>query len=122
MNSEKPAMIRVQETIGYVVLFVMLLWVASCWWWVENAAAYLMSRRGRGEGSIGQLKDGRWVARITNVGKREAYYGKTRSEASAKLAVALKRKQDGFPPPTCSWMDEWQIAEGLGNAGSRRVR
>lgn len=29
MNSEKPAMIRVQETIGYVVLIVMLLWVAT---------------------------------------------------------------------------------------------
>lgn len=29
MNSEKPVMIRVQETIGYLVLFVTLLWVAS---------------------------------------------------------------------------------------------
>ena len=56
-----------------------------------------MSRRGQGEGTIGRHKDGRFVARITNNGKREAYYGETRAEASAKMTAALKRKEDGLP-------------------------
>ncbi len=56
-----------------------------------------MTRRGRGEGTIGQLTDGRWVARTSSHGKRQAHYGKTRQEASSKLTTALKRQQDGLP-------------------------
>jgi len=56
-----------------------------------------MSKRGRNEGTISRITPTRWVARISNDGKREAYSGKTRSEASDKLAAALKRKRDGLP-------------------------
>lgn len=56
-----------------------------------------MARRGQGEGTIGRHRDGRFVARISNNGKREAYYGATRAEVSAKLTAALKRKHDGLP-------------------------
>lgn len=55
-----------------------------------------MRRRGRGEGTIGQLKDGRWVARTSFAG-RQAYYGRSRLEVSQKLTAALKRQQDGLP-------------------------
>lgn len=51
-------------------------------------------RRGRGEGSLFQQKDGRWVAQISlgwSAGKRrfKRYYGSTRQEASEKLAGGL---------------------------------
>src|SRR5581483_11107343 len=62
-------------------------------------------RRGHGEGSITQLPDGRWQARLT-VGydprgrqKRRAFYGKTRKEVQAKLARALAEHQRGLPLP-----------------------
>lgn len=39
------------------------------------------SRRGNQEGSITQLSDGRWQARLSlDNGKRKAFYGKTRQE------------------------------------------
>lgn len=49
-----------------------------------------MARRGHGEGSIYQRKDGRWAATITLEGqKRKTFYGKTRKEVQEKLRVAL---------------------------------
>lgn len=56
-----------------------------------------MTRRGRGEGTIGLLTSGRWVARTSSDGHRQAYYGRSRAEVSQKLTVALKRRQDGLP-------------------------
>ena len=57
--------------------------------------------RGKNEGSITRLKDGRYQARVT-VGydaignaKRRVAYGKTRREASDKLAILLAAKQNG---------------------------
>lgn len=36
-------------------------------------------KRGNGDGSVTQLSDGRWQARVTlEGGKRNAFYGKTR--------------------------------------------
>src|SRR5690348_13190263 len=55
------------------------------------------SRRGNNEGSITQLADGRWQARITVDGRRKAYYGKTRAEAAAKLTAALRDRDRGMP-------------------------
>jgi integrase len=57
-------------------------------------------RRGHGEGTITQLPDGRWQARVDfgYVGgkrKRKALYGKTRQEVARKLAKALADQQDG---------------------------
>ena len=44
-----------------------------------------MSRRGAGEGSISQRKDGRWQAAIMVNGVRKTVYGKTEREARRKL-------------------------------------
>lgn len=49
-----------------------------------------MARRGRGEGTVYQAKDGRWVAQVTQPdGRRKALYGKTQKEANAKRIAAL---------------------------------
>ncbi|HEX5158878.1 MAG TPA: site-specific integrase [Ktedonobacterales bacterium] len=55
-------------------------------------------KRGNNEGSITQLGDGRWQARVTlEGGKRKAYYGATRAEAAAKLHAALRDRDSGLP-------------------------
>lgn len=57
-------------------------------------------RRGHGEGSIHQRKDGRWVA-VIDLGyvggkrKRKTWYRKTRKEAAAKLTEELANLQRG---------------------------
>src|SRR5436305_13993751 len=59
---------------------------------------FTMARRGHGEGSIYQRKDGRWVASITLEGlgcKRKMFYGKTRKEVQEKLRVALNEQKQG---------------------------
>lgn len=38
-------------------------------------------KRGNNEGSIAQLADGCWQARISLDGRRKAFYGATRAEA-----------------------------------------
>src|SRR5579885_1482709 len=53
-------------------------------------------RRGRGEGTIYQRKDGRWVAELTtDGGKRKLLYAKTQEEAIAKLKQAEYEKRQG---------------------------
>jgi integrase len=59
-----------------------------------------VTRRGNGEGSIGQLKNGRWLARTYFDGRRKAYYGKTRAEVAKKLAIGIKAHTDGLPVPS----------------------
>jgi integrase len=55
-----------------------------------------MARRGHGEGSIYQRKDGRWVASIVLENhQRKDIYGKTRKEVQEKLRVALNDKKQG---------------------------
>lgn len=59
-------------------------------------------RRGRGEGSIVQRADGRWMARIDlgwQGGRRwrKAIYGRTRKDVAAKLTKALRDVQQGVP-------------------------
>jgi integrase len=75
------------------------------------------ARRGRGEGTITQLSDGRWRARLSR-GKgangkrrREVFYGKTKAEAMEKLrdAQALRgaaRAASG-PMTVSEWLDRW---------------
>jgi len=54
-------------------------------------------RRGRGEGTVFQRKDGRWVAEITlEDGKRKPLYGKTQEEAIARLKQAEYEKRQGI--------------------------
>ena len=51
----------------------------------------MSKRRGKGEGSIFQRNDGRWVAEITTEAYkgRKTFYGKTRKEVQEKLHAAL---------------------------------
>jgi len=54
-------------------------------------------RRGHGEGSIYQRRDGRWVGSLTlEDGKRKYFYGKTRREVQEKLRVALNEQKQGM--------------------------
>jgi len=57
-------------------------------------------RRGRGEGSIYQRKDGRWVGQYdlpTDLGKKTKYiYGKTRKEVASKLTKAMADRDAGM--------------------------
>lgn len=68
-------------------------------------------RRGRGEGSIVQRPDGRWVARV-DLGwvdgkrRRKAVYGRTRREVADKLPKVLRAVQQGAALP-----DERQTVE-----------
>jgi integrase len=56
-----------------------------------------MTKRGHGEGSIYQRKDGRWTAEISvQGGKSKFLYGKTRKEVAAKLKTALYEQQKGL--------------------------
>ncbi len=56
-----------------------------------------MARRGHGEGSIYQRKDGRWVASITLENrKRKYFYGDTRREVQEQLKIALREQQQGM--------------------------
>ena len=59
-----------------------------------------MGRRGNGEGTITQRKDGRWEARYTaqtaNGPKRKVLYGKTRSEVAKKLTKAMADRDGGL--------------------------
>ncbi len=55
-----------------------------------------MARRGHGEGSIYQRKDGRWAASITlDNHKRKTYYGRTRRDVQEQLKVVLREQQQG---------------------------
>jgi hypothetical protein len=58
-----------------------------------------MSKRGNNEGSIYKRADGRWAAAVTldSSGKRKTFYGSSRAEVAAKLAKALRDKQQGLP-------------------------
>ncbi len=56
-----------------------------------------MAKRGNGEGSIYQRKDGRWTAEISlEGGKSKFLYGKTRKEVQEKLKTALYEQQKGI--------------------------
>ena len=56
-----------------------------------------MSKRGNGEGTLYQRKDGRWAGAYVQDGQRKAIYGRTRAEVGARLTVALKARADGRP-------------------------
>ena len=84
-------------------------------------------RRGRGEGSIVQRTDGRWMARV-DLGwadgkrQRKTLYGRTRRKVSDALTRALRAAQDGT-----LLMDERQtvgqfLARWLSDVAKPRVR
>lgn len=54
------------------------------------------SRRGNGEGSVRKRPDGTWEARLRlDDGRRKSFYGKTRAEASRKLAACIRDQERG---------------------------
>jgi integrase len=73
-------------------------------------------RRGHGEGSIFQRKDGLWVARLVQSnGKPKSLYAKTRKEAGEKLREAQKSLDDGLSLDTgrqtvAQYLDKWLSA------------
>jgi integrase len=57
----------------------------------------MAKRRGNGEGSIYQRKDGRWTGSISlEGGQRKSFYGKTRKEVQEQMKVALHQQQQGI--------------------------
>ena len=54
-----------------------------------------MSKRGNGEGTVYQRKDGRWAAELTVIGKRLTVYGKTKKEAVSKLHKLRNERDAG---------------------------
>jgi len=80
-----------------------------------------MRKRGQGEGSIFQRKDGAWVAQVDRGWQngrrvRETLYAKTRADARAKLTAALKAKRDGLPifderRTVAAFLSEWLTAK-----------
>src|SRR5215467_12436532 len=72
-----------------------------------------MRRRGRGEGSIVQRPDGRWVGRVSLPdGKRKAFYGRTRQEVADKLTDGLANRRKGLLVTSGrrsfgDWLEQW---------------
>lgn len=70
-------------------------------------------KRGNGEGSIYQRKDGLWTAQVTlEDGRRKYIYGKTRAEVAAKLPSVLRDVHPGLAVPTGrqslgQFLDQW---------------
>ncbi len=74
-------------------------------------------RRGHGEGSIYQRKDGLWCCQvdlgwIDGKRRRKYLYGKTRREVAEQLKVVLREQQQGLPVPTerqtvAQFLDRW---------------
>lgn len=64
----------------------------------------MAKRRGRGEGSITQRADGRWMGRV-ELGwehgrrRRKAVYGRTRQEVAGKIRQAQDQADKGLPFP-----------------------
>jgi integrase len=75
-------------------------------------------RRGRGEGSITQRADGRWMGRV-DMGRgpdgrrqRKTVYGATREDVAKKLNIQLGRASTGEllttgTPTLKSWLNDW---------------
>ena len=73
------------------------------------------TRRGHGEGSITQRKDGRWQGSVligydpeTGRQKRKYFYGRTRKEVQDKLIKIIPKVQTGtYREPTKITVAEW---------------
>jgi integrase len=66
----------------------------------------------RGEGSVYQRKDGRWVGKYVdgNTGKTRYVYGKSKSDARAKLKQAMADSAEGITGDTSAfgdYLDRW---------------
>ena len=89
-----------------------------------------MSRRRKNENGAGtkpiQRPDGRWATSVTlEDGRRKWFYGKTSTEARAKLSDALDRLSEGRPVVDSSatvgrYFEEWSVSSL--EASNRRPR
>jgi hypothetical protein len=86
----------------------------------------MMGRRGNGEGSIYQRKDGRWVGQYmvytAKVPKYRYLYGKTRQAVAEKLTKAMAERDGGLvfeegKLTVAEYMDKW-----LTNSAHNRLR
>ncbi len=78
-----------------------------------------MSKRANGEGSVCKRGDGVWTASLTyrdeqGNSKRRVVYGRTQTEASAKLKEARQRLDAGQPvkdarTTVAAWLDDWSV-------------
>jgi integrase len=85
-------------------------------------------RRGKGEGGITRLPDGRWQGRISwtdpsGTRRRKAVYGRTKAEVQEKLRRLLTQRDQGRPLPgddrltVAAYLERW-----LTDVAGRRVR
>lgn len=80
-------------------------------------------RRGNGEGTISQRKNGTWEAKITlEDGKRKSIYGKTRKEVQDKLKVVLREQQQGTLITASQQKLEDFLSDWLENTQKHSVR
>ena len=82
-------------------------------------------RRGRGEGSIYQRKDGRYVASLPIEGqgrKRKYLYGKTRKEVQEKLATTVQQQKQGMLVATPQQTVGQFLTDWLENTFKQSVR
>lgn len=78
----------------------------------------MTSRRGRGEGSIGERANGAWMGRVdlgydaAGKRRRKCVYGKTRDEVAKRMKKLLYDQQQGLPIQTerqsvAVFLDKW---------------
>ena len=99
---------------------------------LRSGGTGVTARRGRGEGSIQQRKDGSWAAVVdlgwTN-GKRtrKTVYGPTRKDVAHQLTDLLKTRKDGLPIPVgtenvdaflARWLDATNRPYGRGHGSA----
>jgi integrase len=86
-----------------------------------------VGKRGNGEGSIYQRRDGWWSAAYTKDGKRKQLYAKTRTEVAARLTAALRARDTGEPMPVAKgtvadFVPTWLDVARVGRRRKRTVR
>ncbi len=82
----------------------------------------MTKRRTKGDGSVYQRKDGRFIGEYTNVlGKRRYVSGKNKTEVKAKIKTKLKEKEEGIVPANTTfgtYLDQW-LESTKGTVGPR---
>lgn len=64
----------------------------------DTASESRRPRRGRGEGSLTQLENGRWMARVTVApGRRRTIYGDSKADTLRRMRDAVSRSERGEP-------------------------
>ncbi|MGD0193733.1 MAG: hypothetical protein ABSC35_02605, partial [Candidatus Dormibacteria bacterium] len=81
------------------------------------------NRRGAGEGSVYQRRDGRWVARVVDTsGKARSLYARSYREAEQKLHAARRSVEDGLGVPDQKLTLGTYLTRWLGNLPNTDVK